>query len=138
MVITNRVPQMLCPVMITKMLIVDDHAPTRSWLRSRLSHLAQEITEAKDGGEAVQAFDAHQPEWVLMDVEMKPMDGITATRLIRDKYPEARILVVSSHNEPSIRAAAVAAGACQFVQKEDLWQVRQILEGQQSAEGGKG
>jgi two-component system, chemotaxis family, chemotaxis protein CheY len=117
-----------CPIMIAKMLIVDDHAPTREWLRSRLSPLAAEIFESSDGGEAFRVYAENKPEWILMDVEMKPMNGIAATRLIKGQFPGAKIIVVSNHNEPKIREAALEAGAYRFIPKEDLWQVRQILE----------
>jgi len=57
------------------------------------------------------------------------MNGLTATDLIRKEWPEARIVVVSSHNEPWMREAAMAAGAHSFVQKDDLWRIVEILEG---------
>lgn len=47
-----------------------------------------------------------------MDIEMKRMDGITATRAIRHLFPEARIVIVSKHNDEQIREAARKAGAC--------------------------
>ncbi|HYE32985.1 MAG TPA: response regulator transcription factor [Methylomirabilota bacterium] len=116
-------------LVISKLLIADDHAPTRQWLRSRLSEFAGEIHECADGADAVRQFSAHQHDWVLMDVEMLPMNGLTATDLIRKEWPEARIVVVSSHNEPWMREAAMAAGAHSFVQKDDLWRIVEILEG---------
>jgi DNA-binding NarL/FixJ family response regulator len=114
---------------ISKLLIVDDHAPTRQWLRSQLTGFAAEIFEAGEGSEAVQQYAEHQPELVLMDVEMKPMNGLRATEMICAKHPGARVVMFSTHNDPSISEAATGAGALMFVQKEDLWKVVEILEG---------
>jgi two-component system, chemotaxis family, chemotaxis protein CheY len=113
--------------MIDKLLIVDDHAPTRQWLRMSLSDIAHEICESMDGSEAVEKYAEIQPDWVLMDLEMKPMNGLIATRLIRERFPGARILMVTSHDAATLREAAMAAGAIYFLSKEDLLQVRQVL-----------
>jgi DNA-binding NarL/FixJ family response regulator len=125
-------------IRIPKLLIVDDHSPTRKWLRSELRDIADNIFESADGSEAVAAYDEIQPEWVVMDIEMSPMDGLTATRLILEQYPSAKILVVSTHQEAAMKAAALKAGAVCFVSKEEMWQLREILAGYSwgSPEGG--
>jgi CheY-like chemotaxis protein len=110
-----------------KLLIVDDHTRTRQWLRSSLAGCAREISECSDGAQAVRMFTTEQPDWVLMDIEMKGMDGLTATRLILKDFPNARIVVVTSHATSRIRDAALAAGAVRLVDKEDLWQLPTIL-----------
>ena len=120
--------------MIEKLLIVDDHAPTRQWLQSILSPVAREIRQSSDGSEAVKTFEEQRPDWVVMDIEMKPMDGLTAARIIKGRFPEARIVIMTNHQEASLRPAALQAGAVHFLLKEDLWQVRGIIEAQSTTQ----
>ena len=115
-----------------KLMIVDDHAPTRKWLRSTFGSIATEVCESTDGTEAVRAYPAELPDWVLMDVEMLPMNGLMATRIIKKDYPDAKIMIVSSHDRPGLREAAIAAGAIHFMKKDDLWQFPQIISSLES------
>jgi two-component system, chemotaxis family, chemotaxis protein CheY len=110
--------------MLNKLLIVDDHVPTRNWLRNELAASASQILESGDGADAVQIYAKERPDWVLMDIEMQPMNGLTAARKIRKEFPEAQIIMVSNHQ---LRESALNAGASEFVSKEDLWKLRQIL-----------
>jgi CheY-like chemotaxis protein len=117
-----------CTVLIPKVLIVDDQPVLREWIRLFLSPLVGEIIEAADGSEALRLYAQVRPEWVLLDIDMQPMDGLTATRLIKEQFPEARILMVSSHQSEAVRAAAFEAGAVDFICKQDLWHGGEMLE----------
>ena len=111
-----------------KLLIVDDHQRIRETIKLLVSDLADDILEATDGTEAVTACTVHEPDWILMDLEMKEMDGIEATRKIRAIHPEARILVLTSFDDDFMRAAALAAGAFGFVLKDNLSEAIRFLE----------
>lgn len=113
-----------------KYLIADDDSRTRRMLRAELERPGVEFLEARDGGEAVALYRAHQPDLVIMDIEMKPMDGIAATRAIRENDAGSRILIVSQHDSPSFRQAAAAAGACAYVLKDDFHALHGIIAGQ--------
>jgi DNA-binding NarL/FixJ family response regulator len=63
-----------------------------------------------------------------MDVSIVPMDGITATRHIVETFPSARIVIVTQYDDARFRAAAQEAGACGYVVKENLFDVRRFLE----------
>ena len=65
---------------MVSLLIVDDSDEIRRMVRTFVSAIADPIYECRDGGAAIDAYAAHRPDWVLMDVSMLPMDGITATR----------------------------------------------------------
>src|SRR5262245_54457449 len=102
------------------LMIVDDNAAMRRMIRRVTGDLAERIVECEDGSEALAAYEKHhfgQADWVLMDVEMARMDGLTATRQIRAAHPEARVLIITRHNEEEVRAAAFSSGACGFVPK---------------------
>lgn len=109
-----------------KLLIVEDHAEMRGALRRLLSDLG-EIYECSSGAEAFAAYTAHQPDWVLMDIKLGWMSGITATREITAAYPEARVVMVTVYGDEELREAARQAGACGYVLKENLEEVRRYV-----------
>jgi CheY-like chemotaxis protein len=109
------------------LLIVDDNDQMRRIIIKLLRGLAAHTWECSDGAEALPAYALHRPDWVLMDVRMEQMDGITATRQIKASYPEANIIIVTDYDDPDLREAARDAGACEYVTKEHLLDVRRIL-----------
>ena len=111
-----------------KLMIVDDNPHMCQLLRQLLSDVADEIVECADGDQAVTAYAVEQPDWTLMDLRMSRLGGIEATRRIRAAWPEARILVVTEYDDPHWRAAARQAGACGYLLKDDLLEVRRRLQ----------
>jgi DNA-binding NarL/FixJ family response regulator len=97
-------------------------------LKQFLADLADAIVECADGEQAVAAYAVEQPDWTLMDLQMHRMGGIEATRRIRAAWPEARILIVTEYDDPHWRAAAGQAGACGYVLKDDLPEVRRRVQ----------
>ena len=113
--------------MTTRVLIVEDCMAMRKLLRMTLAGVAEVVGECSDGADALAAYGRLQPDWVLMDIEMKGVDGIIATRRITDAYPEARIVIVTDHSDDILRQAALEAGAYQYVVKENLLDILEIL-----------
>ena len=113
--------------MINRVLIVDDSRQLRELIKMTLAGVAEVVGECADGAEALGCYEASQPEWVLMDWEMKT-DGLTATRRIIKAHPEARILIVTNHDDGELRDAAIEAGARGVVSKDDLLALGSFLE----------
>ena len=111
-----------------KILIVDDNAMMRRVIKTLIADLADEFCECADGITASAAYAEHQPNVVLMDIGMKQIDGLAATRQIIAGHPAARIIIVSHYDDKHLRAAARAAGACGYVLKENLFELRQLLQ----------
>jgi CheY-like chemotaxis protein len=111
-----------------KCLVVDDHAGFRKVVRDFLPREVVEVMECADGSEAVAAYAANQPDWTLMDIEMPGLDGLRATRAIRERFPDARIIILTHHDLPELREQALEAGACAFLSKDNLWQINATLE----------
>ena len=110
-----------------KLMIVEDNQEMRMLIRSLLEDLAETINECADGDEAVSAYAWFKPDWVLMDIKMKVMDGIVATRRIKASYPDARIVMVTDYDDKQLREAARRAGASAYVLKDDLFEIRRLL-----------
>jgi CheY-like chemotaxis protein len=106
--------------MTDTILIVDDQLPMRELLKMTLAGVAEVVGECADGAEALAAYQKYLPDWVLMDWEMKLMDGLEATRRIIKSFPAAQILLVTQYNDKELRRAAHEAGACGFFVKDDL------------------
>jgi CheY-like chemotaxis protein len=117
------------------LLIVDDNPEMRLLIRSIVGKVSADVVECDDGSEALPAYIAHRPEWVLMDVEMTGMDGIQATRAITARFPDARIIIVTQHTDAGTRGAAAAAGATGFVSKDNLIELRALLTQPPSGRG---
>lgn len=109
------------------LLIVDDSPQMRHLIRGLVGDMADVVAECCDGAFALTAYSELLPDWVLMDVRMQQMDGITATRQIKSNYPEARVCIITSHDDAELREAAREAGAEDYVDKKDLFRLRQVL-----------
>ena len=108
-------------------LIVDDNDQIRQLIRFVVTPVAHTIHECADGAEALAAVAKHRPDWVLMDVEMPKVDGITALGWIKAAFPSVKVLIVSQYNDQRMRAAAKVAGADGYVLKENLTEIPRLL-----------
>jgi CheY-like chemotaxis protein len=110
-------------------LIVEDNAGVRRLLRRAIERIATQIWECDDGAEALTVYREHLPEVVLMDVRMRIMDGLTATRQIRKFDPMARVIIVTDCEDEETRVAAREAGASGFAVKQDLTTLEALITG---------
>ena len=101
-------------------LVVDDSDEIRRTIKDLLRKVGARVCECSDGSEAVEMYRRNRPHWVLMDIRMSCMDGITATRTIRESFPDARIAIISNYDDRILRKQAEEAGAKYFVPKDDL------------------
>jgi NarL family two-component system response regulator LiaR len=102
-----------------RVLLVDDHAVVRSGLsKFLLVNKDLELAgEASDGAEAIHMAATCHPDVILMDVLMPGMDGISATREIHRKYPQMKIVALTSFSEQNMVQGALQAGAIGYLQK---------------------
>jgi two-component system NarL family response regulator len=108
-----------------RVLIADDHPRSRHGLRALLATTStvKVIGEAADGQEAVRLVETYQPDVVLMDAQMPVMDGLEASRQIKDRWPQIKVIILTMYN--GRRTEAAAAGVDAFLAKgcpvENLW-----------------
>jgi len=100
-------------------LIVDDHTIVRDGICALLALAAdvEVVGEAANGREAVDKVEQLAPDVVLMDIAMPIMDGLEATRRIHKKFPEAKVLALTQHDESEHVFSIVEAGAKGFISK---------------------
>ncbi len=104
---------------MTTVLLADDHQLLRQAVRRALEDAGFDVAaEAGDGEEAADLAARHQPDVVVMDVTMPVLDGIRATRRIRELSPSARVVMLTMHGEESLLADAIDAGATAFLTKD--------------------
>jgi DNA-binding NarL/FixJ family response regulator len=103
-----------------RVLIADDHALTRQGLRRMLSHYRDiaVVAEASNGQEAVTLFGSAQPDVAILDVRMPGLDGFAATRLIRGRYPDAHIILLTVGGTLDYADRARSVGARRLLYKD--------------------
>ncbi len=104
--------------MTKKVLIVEDYEDTRSFMKFLLEGYGYKVSEATDGREAVESVKQEFPDLILMDMSMPEMDGLTATKIIREFDGTAKlpIIAVTAHGESYYRKA-IEAGCDDLINK---------------------
>ena len=120
-----------------RVLAVDDHPLVREGIAALIGceEDMELIGEASNGREALELFRKHQPDITLMDLQMPEMNGIDATGAIRGEFPEARIIILTTHPGDVQVSRALKAGARGYIlkgmlRKELLETIRAVHAGQ--------
>jgi DNA-binding NarL/FixJ family response regulator len=105
-----------------RILIVDDNAGIRFAIREMLTNSSDWtiVGEASDGRDAVKKAADLKPDVILMDVSMPNLDGLAATRIIREATPAPEVIILSQDPASIYQNAAVKAGACGYVEKTEI------------------
>ena len=118
-----------------RVLVVDDHAILRDGIRSLLERQEdiRVVGEAANGREAIERVQELAPDLVLMDVAMPEMDGLEATRQIKTRFPQVRVLILTQHDDHEYVEPMLRAGASGYVLKrsggrEVVNAIRQVYE----------
>ena len=120
-----------------RVVLADDHAMVRSGLQQLLAGdtEVEVVGVARDGAEAVALVTEHRPDVVLMDLQMPEVDGVTATRLVREEQPEAQVVILTSFSDRDRIVAALDAGAVGYLLKDA--EPEELLAGVRAAARGE-
>jgi DNA-binding NarL/FixJ family response regulator len=101
-----------------RLLICDDHEVIRTGLACLLAGTEIEIiAEAANGKDALKAALKDKPDVILLDIRMPDGDGLSTLEKLRSKVPESKVVMLSTYDNPTYIARAVALGACDYVLK---------------------
>jgi len=105
-----------------KTLIVEDNPSFREILKEKLQTVfpSMVVCEASDGIEALQKIEALKPELVFMDVRLPGDNGIQLTQKIKAKYPNTRVIILTSYDSFEYRGAAIQSGGNCYIPKDSL------------------
>jgi DNA-binding NarL/FixJ family response regulator len=105
-----------------KVLIADDHRDFRRVVREFLDRMpnVSVVGEAINGGEAIEKVEQLFPDVVLMDISMPKMNGLEATRIIKQRWPETKVLIATTYDDPNYRMQALEARADGYILKGSL------------------
>ena len=105
-----------------KALIVEDNTFFRSTFKEALQRLFPSVViqEAAEVSDAVQKVDTFLPDLIFMDIRLPDGNGLQLTQKIKAKYPDISVVIVTSHDLPEYREAAVRCGANGFLPKDSL------------------
>src|SRR3989337_248621 len=105
-----------------KVLIVDDHTIMREGIHALLgmSQDVEVVGEASDGNEAIEKCREEEPDVLVMDIAMPGMDGLEATRQIKKKNKNVKVLILTQHSNREYILSAVKAGVDGYVPKGAL------------------
>jgi len=119
-----------------RIVLADDHKILREGVRRGLESAGEEVVgEASNGEEAVELARTLMPDVILMDLSMPVLDGVAATMRICDENPEARVVVLTMHDDATRTRAAISAGAVGYLTKGTSF--TQVLDTIRAAAAGK-
>jgi DNA-binding NarL/FixJ family response regulator len=110
-----------------RLMIVDDHESTREMIRRFLDFPGMTYCECSSGEEALTRAREFKPTWVTMDVHMPGLNGFKTTEVLRQAHPSARVMMVTSDNQPHFRQLSREVGAVGIIAKENLMALRMML-----------
>ncbi len=108
-------------------LIAEDNIGMRRMIRNLVEDLDPDVIECSDGQQAIIAYEKYQPDLVLMDINMRPIDGLTASREILSRDANARIIIVTQQQDARTRETALAIGVEVFIGKDDLMSLPELI-----------
>lgn len=108
------------PARPIRVMITDDHLIVREGLRLILetADTLEVVGEAVDGAECLRLVPEHQPDVILMDLQMPRMDGITAIEHLRKDFPHIAIVILTTYNEDDLMIRGLQAGARGYLLKD--------------------
>jgi DNA-binding NarL/FixJ family response regulator len=113
-------PSTAVTTVAARVLVVDDHALFRTGVANIINQEPDlhVVAEAGNGAEAVAAYELHRPDVTLLDLRMPVMEGVEAVRRIRERDPQARVIVLTTYDTDEDISRALRAGAKAYVLKD--------------------
>jgi len=120
-------------------LIADDNDKMRSLIKNLLFENIKSVNtiyECKNGKQAVEGYIKYKPDWVLLDIRMNSMDGLTAAEKIKLNDPKSKIIIVTNYDEASYRNRAKSISVFAYILKENLKELITLINEKRRPEAG--
>lgn len=114
-------------------LIVDDHSGYRALIRKLIAKPGDRVRECASGEAALEALETFVPDWITVDLMLPGMNGFATIRALRRVNTTARVVMISSYDDPECHAVALALGAEAFVAKAHLVRLQDLIKGGEAA-----
>ena len=114
-----------------RIMIVDDHEDMRRTMRNIVqisTGSKAQITEFENGEQAVEQYGHQKPDLVLVDIQLATITGFEAAERIYEQDPEAKVLIVTSHDTASFRKKAKDLNVMGYITKDNLSQLKEYIE----------
>lgn len=114
-----------------EIIIGEDNVGMRKTLKKFLEYNVSginKIYECNNGEEAIAKYEESQPNWVLLDVKMNPVDGLSAAKKIKTDYPDANIILVSNYDDEEYIVEAKELNVSAYILKENLFDLLPFLK----------
>lgn len=106
--------------MSLRIVVADDHRGMLDWLTARLGQDFEVVAAVQEGDAALDAVKRLDPDVVVLDLAMKPINGLEVMRLIRVSGNNVPVVLITGYTDPMLREGAISAGAQGFVVKSRL------------------
>ena len=110
-----------------RLMIVDSHPSTRTMIRNFLDLPGITFCECDSGDEALVQCREFKPNWITLAANMSGLDGFQTAEALRVEHPNARIFIVTNHNEPHFHKLSNSSGAVCLIYKENLMALHMML-----------
>jgi DNA-binding NarL/FixJ family response regulator len=110
-----------------RFLFVDDNNIFRNFLREFITREGDEFMELADGFKLNTVYKNFQPDWVMLDIQLKSSNGIKIAELLKKEFPQARFIFVTDYTDDRFRKEAEKTGAIALIPKENLFELNKII-----------
>ncbi len=111
-----------------KYFIVDDSEGMRTMIRAMIADDNDDVFEFEDAETIIESYGRHKPDWVLMDIQLRGVNGIAAVEQLKERFPEAHVIIVTQFDDKIYRRRANEVHADGYVLKDDLGGIEEAIK----------
>ena len=110
-----------------KYFIVDDNAEMRKMIKTIIEKVNDTSMEFENGKRVVEEYGIYRPDWVLMDIEMKGINGLDTAKKLKEKFPEVRVVIVTQYDDKIFRKRADELQVAGYILKDNLQKLKEFI-----------
>lgn len=111
-----------------KIVVIEDNDNMRSYINGLVKNISEVVGNGESGEDAINLYEKLKPDLMIMDIELKGMDGLTASMEIKQSHPNAKFIFVTNYNDSSLKQKALSIKGSYFFLKENLNEFVQLIK----------